>query len=355
MNYQHPTVKEENWRRTNPELFVFPERTCEPSVSIAHEGSSLPGVHIMKLQEACETFPHIMDGCERTGFNNDIARAAAEQSADGYLVYIDRAGEFGEGPAVSLSLAADLPASLKNLIIIAPGADVTLIERMDSSSSGKQLLLSAQAIIGAGATLRLKRYWNLERRAYADIRILLGEDARIEMSSLMNVTETCKIDQQIDLKEAGSSVDELFVNIALKNAHVDFSSNIKHSAPYTTSRLEARGALWDKAYSLHHGVVNISKEARGSDTYFASRSLILSPDGRADSIPKLEIATDEVKAGHGATVSDIDREAVYYLMTRGFPRKDAELLCVEGFLAPIFDRFPELGAGYLQREKINAA
>ena len=77
-----------------------------------------------------------------------------------------------------------------------------------------------------------------------------------------------------------------------------------------------------------------------TDGYQANRNLILSPKAHADSIPGLEILTDDVKCSHGATVGQIDQEQVFYLLSRGIPQRKAERLIVEGFFDPIMQRIP---------------
>ncbi len=83
-----------------------------------------------------------------------------------------------------------------------------------------------------------------------------------------------------------------------------------------------------------------SPEANKADGYQANRNAVLSKNARADSIPGLEILTDDVRCTHGATVGKIDEDQVFYLTSRGMPRDDAERLIVEGFFEPIMQRIP---------------
>ena len=87
-------------------------------------------------------------------------------------------------------------------------------------------------------------------------------------------------------------------------------------------------------------MIYVSPEAGKTDGYQSNRNLILSRQARADSIPGLEILTDDVRCTHGATVGKIDEEQVFYLQSRGLSRGDAEHLIVEGFFDPIMQRIP---------------
>jgi Fe-S cluster assembly protein SufD len=87
-------------------------------------------------------------------------------------------------------------------------------------------------------------------------------------------------------------------------------------------------------------MIYVAENASKTDGYQANRNLVLSEKARADSIPGLEILTDDVRCTHGATVGKLDAEQIFYLESRGIPRKEAEKLIVEGFFDPIMQRIP---------------
>ena len=87
-------------------------------------------------------------------------------------------------------------------------------------------------------------------------------------------------------------------------------------------------------------MIYVAPGAQKTDGYQANRNLILSRQARADSIPGLEILADDVRCTHGATVGQLEEEPIFYLMSRGLPRLEAERLVVDGFFAPIMQRIP---------------
>jgi len=99
-------------------------------------------------------------------------------------------------------------------------------------------------------------------------------------------------------------------------------------------------------------MIYVAPEATKTDGYQANRNLILSDQARADSIPGLEILTDDVRCTHGATVGKIDEEQIFYLESRGLPRIQAERLVVEGFFEPIMQRIPFEGVRNRFRQAI---
>jgi Fe-S cluster assembly protein SufD len=122
--------------------------------------------------------------------------------------------------------------------------------------------------------------------------------------------------------------------------HLDHDTQQNHLAPHTTSDLLFKGALLDESRSVWQGMIYVAPGAQKTDGYQANRNLVLSRKARADSIPGLEILADDVRCTHGATVGRIDEELVFYLLSRGIPRKEAERLIVEGFFDPIMQRIP---------------
>jgi len=122
--------------------------------------------------------------------------------------------------------------------------------------------------------------------------------------------------------------------------HLDHDTQQNHLAPNTTSDLLFKGALLEKSRSVWQGMIYVAQNASKTDGYQSNRNLVLSKDARADSIPGLEILTDDVKCSHGATVGKIDQDQIFYLQSRGLPRKVAEGLIVEGFFDPIMQRIP---------------
>jgi len=122
--------------------------------------------------------------------------------------------------------------------------------------------------------------------------------------------------------------------------HFDLHTLQKHLVDHTTSDLLIKGCLKDRARSIYQGLIQVAEGAQRTDAYQANRNLLLSDTARADSIPGLEILANDVRCTHGATIGTVDEEQMFYLMTRGLPRNQAQRLIVEGFFTPVLDRIP---------------
>ena len=135
--------------------------------------------------------------------------------------------------------------------------------------------------------------------------------------------------------------------------HLDHDTQQNHLAPNTTSDLLYKGALEEESRSVWQGMIYVAPGAAKTDGYQANRNLVLSRKARADSIPGLEILADDVRCTHGATVGKIDQDQVFYLLSRGIPREEAERLIVEGFFDPIMQRIPFDGVRQRFQESIH--
>jgi Fe-S cluster assembly protein SufD len=120
----------------------------------------------------------------------------------------------------------------------------------------------------------------------------------------------------------------------------DFRTLQHHVAPKTNSDLLFKGAVQDTAKSVYTGLIRIGHEAKGSVAYQTNRNLTLSEGAWAESVPNLEIETNDVKCSHASTVGPIDEEQRFYLESRGIPPEVAERLVVLGFFDEVLDQLP---------------
>lgn len=264
----------------------------------------------------------------------------------GILLYVPKNVRL-ELPLQSIFWAAGegLLHSLQLFVYLEEGSSVTYVHESSSPNAGSSLSLHA-----------------------ALIDVYVGPDAHLNFVELQswgeNIVNFTSENVQVD---RGGSVDWVFgalgsrltknlSNLSMIGAgatgkmsgfyftdhvqHLDHDTQQNHLAPNTTSDLLFKGALTDNSRSVWQGMIYVSPEANKADGYQANRNLVLSKNARADSIPGLEILTDDVRCTHGATVGKIDEDQVFYLTSRGMPRDDAERLIVEGFFEPIMQRIP---------------
>ena len=143
---------------------------------------------------------------------------------------------------------------------------------------------------------------------------------------------------QNDLADRGASSRVTGAYFADGSQHLDYDTYQLHAAPDTTSDFAFKGALRDKAATVWRGMIRVEEGAQKTNAYQENRNLLLSKTATANSIPGLEILANDVRCTHGATLSQVDREQLFYLMARGLPRAEAERLIVRGFFQDVLDR-----------------
>ena len=92
--------------------------------------------------------------------------------------------------------------------------------------------------------------------------------------------------------------------------------------------------------TVFRGIIRVHPKAQRTDAYQTNRNLLLSPDAEAVTLPNLEIEADDVRCSHGATVGQLNDEELFYLMSRGLTREQAERLVIFGFFGEVLDRLP---------------
>ncbi len=124
---------------------------------------------------------------------------------------------------------------------------------------------------------------------------------------------------------------------------LDFRTFQQHAAPDTTSNLLFKGVVDDHSKSVYTGLIRVEKEGRGTNAFQTNRNIKLSEDAWAESVPNLEIETNDVHCSHASTVGPIDEDQRFYLESRGVPTDVAERLIVAGFFDEVLDTFPVPG------------
>jgi Fe-S cluster assembly protein SufD len=141
------------------------------------------------------------------------------------------------------------------------------------------------------------------------------------------------------LDEDGASCD--VVGLFMGKGKETFRANttVIHAAPNTVSTTLLRGVLRDSSSAYVRGMVKILPGAKGSKAGFEARALMLSRQAKAECIPDLEIAENDVLgATHAASVGPVDEEQLFYLMARGLTRADAQELLTEAFVWPVLEK-----------------
>lgn len=144
----------------------------------------------------------------------------------------------------------------------------------------------------------------------------------------------------VDLVGKGSNGDLLAAYFGAGDQTLDFRTFQNHDAPNTTSNLLFKGALGGRSRSIYTGLIRVDKNARGTNAFQTNRNIKLSDEAWAESVPNLEIETNDVRCSHASTVGPVDPEQHFYLESRGVPPQVADRLIVGGFFDEVVRALP---------------
>ncbi len=230
------------------------------------------------------------------------------------------------------------------LIVMEPGSRAVFIDEYASATGDKQAFNNGavEIIVKDDAQLDYVNWqdWGRNVFNFTHERAQVMRDATLHWIAIGLGTKLTKSFIDAVLAGQGSTALMSGAYFVDSNQHLDYDTEQNHMVPHTKSDLLYKGALKDKARSVWQGNIHVFPGAQRTDAYQANRNLTLSHTARADSIPGLEIEADDVRCTHGAAISQVDREEVFYLMSRGLPQAVAEQMIVTGFFQPVLDRIP---------------
>ena len=261
----------------------------------------------------------------------------------GLLVVVPPRLELEEPLYVRVSNRREGGALFWRLLVVAEASSrFSLIEEYASGTPELPSYSNAavELFVGEGAKLEYVSLQNLSRETwhFASHHARVERDGELDWVAAGFGSKKGKIRIQNDLAGPGATSRVTGAYFADGTQHLDYETFQEHIAPNTTSDFAFKGGLRDRARAVWRGMIRVEKDAQKTNAYQENRNLMLSPKAHADSIPGLEILANDVRCTHGATLSQVDRDALFYLMARGLPRSEAERLIVRGFFQDVLDR-----------------
>jgi len=180
-----------------------------------------------------------------------------------------------------------------------------------------------------------RRVWQLGHQ-----RAIGERDSTTQLATVALGGDYARVRTDARLVGQGGSTRQIALYYADGEQMHDFRTLQDHVAPRTNSDLLFKGAVQDHAKSVYTGLIRIGHEAKGSVAFQTNRNLTLSAGAWAESVPNLEIETNDVKCSHASTVGPIDEDQRFYLESRGIPPEVAERLVVLGFFDEVLAQLP---------------
>jgi Fe-S cluster assembly protein SufD len=352
-----PSTSDEHWRFTNLRGFD-PEAFSINGARAASGGESMLEIDAAGVAEATEggveivrapegiTFAPLEDH-ERLGTLVEASDKLTAHNAalwkHGLLVHVPAGVELEKPLYVRTGNSTPGGAHFWRLLVVAgKGARFTLIEEHASAATDLESYSNAvsEIFVEEGAKLEFVSIQNLSHATwhFATHRATVARDAELDWVAGGFGSRKGKVTIENDLAGSGATSRVTGAYFADGSQHLDYDTLQSHLAPNTTSDFAFKGVLRDQATAVWRGMIKVAKDAQRTNAYQENRNLLLSPDAHADSIPGLEILANDVRCTHGATVSQVNRDELFYCMARGLSKEEAQLLIVRGFYQEIFDR-----------------
>lgn len=230
------------------------------------------------------------------------------------------------------------------LIIADTNSSVTYVDNYVSGELTGDLVHngSIEVFVKAGAKVRYATVHelgnNVTELSYR--RAVVENDGVIEwIVGEMNDGNTMSDTNSI-LKGNGASSDSKIIAVGSGSQKLNYTTRAQHFGKSTPSQMITRAVMREQSTAIINGITKIEKGASKADGQQTEKVLMLSPKARGDANPILLIDEDDVTAGHAASVGQVNPEQVYYLMSRGISRTEAEALIIYGFLAPVVSQIP---------------
>jgi Fe-S cluster assembly protein SufD len=260
---------------------------------------------------------------------------------DGYFVDIADGSRL-EVPLELQNVQAGGQTHVRLPVRVGNGASATVVERQ--TGTGAALVSSVTNLVvgdDAEVTWLIVQEQPETATHLGQFNAWLGKDAKLTLFVMNTGGKLVRQEVVVDAKGEGADFKLRGVNLLAGDSHTDVTMVLDHSVPHTTSTEVIRNVVTGKARGVFQGRINVAQYAQKTDAKMACNTLLLSDDGEFSTKPELEIFADDVQCGHGATVTEIDRNHLFYLMARGIDEKTARGLLVKAFLAEVIEELED--------------
>jgi len=276
---------------------------------------------------------------------------------DPIIISVPRGVHLDAPILVSNHIATAGTAVFPRLVVrVADGAEATVIDHI---SSGPEAVLSVpltELDVAGGARLAYLHVQELGTAGWqiGSLVARVGQQANLKAALVGLGGSYARIRTDATLAGRGSNGDLLAAYFGEGDQTLDFRTFQHHDAPDTTSNLLFKGAVGGRSRSVYTGLIRVDKDAPGTNAFQTNRNVKLSDDAWAESVPNLEIETNDVHCSHASTVGPVDAEQRFYLESRGVAPRTADRLIVAGFFDEVVRALPAAGAVGAVRARINA-
>jgi len=300
------------------------------------------GLVISSLTDAIQNNPDLVKKALEASNSNEDKFTALNNAAfnSGVFIHIPRNLELEKPIHILSCLSEDGISTIsRNIIFADESSKATIVQELYSPKAEKQQayleLLNTNLAPNAQLDITTLQMMDQSSVSFCTRRTDLAQDSKVNWYSGLFGAILSRYKIEYFLNGPGSSCNDSEVIFGNNEQSFDIQTNVTHEARSTEGRVVEKSILRNKSKSLFKGMIRIKENASKSNSFLSGRSILLDKDAKSDSIPGLEILTNDVKATHSASVAQIDEEQLFYLNTRCLSHEEAERTIIEGFLEPL--------------------
>uniref|UniRef100_B8HQU6 FeS assembly protein SufD n=1 Tax=Cyanothece sp. (strain PCC 7425 / ATCC 29141) TaxID=395961 RepID=B8HQU6_CYAP4 len=369
-----PTTREEEWRftdlsplRTVQFTAIAPEQSPARAEQIS--GFVLPESSLRLVFVNGRFAPELSDlqaipsGLKvgtLAGQTAQLNPYLAQQAGSEEIFTVLNTASFSDAAVIQVDRNQQIEAPLHLLFIAVPTSTPTIAHPrclVMAETSSRLTLVEEYVTVGTGVQLTnaVTEIWLGSNAEVNHIRIQaqaldgfhIGKTAVSQARDSRYTGQAISLGGQIsrhnlEVHSAGEQTQTTLNGLTLATGEQlsDTHSTIAFTKPYCTSQQLHKCIVSDRARAVFNGKVFVPKAAQLTDAAQLNRNLLLSPKARIDTKPQLEIVADNVKCSHGATVSQLEEDEIFYLRSRGLNYQDASNLLVKGFAVEMLELIP---------------
>jgi Fe-S cluster assembly protein SufD len=229
----------------------------------------------------------------------------------------------------------------RNVIVAGKGSEACVVESY-AGRPGSVYFVNAttNAVVGEGAVLDHYRLQQDSESAFhvASLGFVQARSANLGNHSIALGARLARNDIRVLLDGEGSDLSLNGIYMVRDEQHVDHHTLIDHKEPRCTSRELYKGILADRSSGVFDGRIIVRPDAQKTNAQQTNKNLLLSEEALVNTNPQLEINADDVKCAHGATIGQLDADALFYLRSRGIGLSEARQILTRGFLSDVSER-----------------
>lgn len=297
---------------------------------------NVDGISIQRVSEKLQD-GSLAPALDLTGTDDAIGALNTAFVSDGWHVDVAEGIEL-ETPLELQNVQDGGQVHVRLPVRIGNGAKATIVERHASKAPGLTSSITNLVVGDDTEVLWLIVQEQPEAATHlAQFNAWIGKNAKLTVFFMNTGGKLVRQEIRVLTKGEGSDFQLRGINLLAGEQHVDVTMVLDHAVPNTSSRELIRNIVTGRAHGVFQGRINVHQIAQKTDAKMACNTLLLSDDGEFSTKPELEIFADDVACGHGATVTEIDKNHLFYLMARGVDEKSARGLLVKAFLAEVIE------------------